>query len=169
MWAKNAHGMQKKTNPFWEEKQSQKKSQQFMVKIPRADKSVNSRSRRLVEKQHHSSTICWFLLTHKSQNGAQPTVSRIWISKAKLFLQENMTMEDQLAQFSMAKTALPICCCWVSVGSINYFPKLIWLHFIDPLFHRIFFKIWVLEIMKSLEYISSWWFMIEVIKHFATL
>ena len=68
-----------------------------------------------------------------------------------LFLQENMTMEDQPAQLSMAKTALLLTN--KHVGSINYFPKLIWLHFIDPLFHRIFFQ-------------NSNWFMIEVIKTF---
>ena len=51
-------GCKKRQILFEKKSKVKKKSQQFMVKIPRADKSVNSRSRRLVEKQHHSSTIC---------------------------------------------------------------------------------------------------------------
>ena len=128
-----------------------------MVKIPRADKSVNSRSRRLVEKQHHSSTICWFLLTHKSQNGAQPTVkshlnflSQI-ISARKFY---NGRPACSVLHGQNSPVYLLLTDKHVSVGSVNYSLKMIWLHF------------YFTHYLTGSFFQNSSWFMIEVIKTF---
>ena len=76
------------------------------------------------------------LFTIFFKNFATPDFIDLHQLTATLFLQENMTMSDQLAQFSIAQTALPIHCPQINIILVAVIPwkiefhELIWLYIV---------------------------------------
>jgi hypothetical protein len=76
------------------------------------------------------------LFTIFFKNFATPDFIDLHQLTATLFLQENMKMSDQLAQFSIAQTALPIHCPQINIILVAVIPwkieflELIWLYLV---------------------------------------